>query len=140
MRTPLLRAPALTAVALLVGLLLVPTPIHAQLSTGAMQGTVTDGTAPLPGATITVTNPATGYTRTATTSTDGTFYFPGLQVGTFTVKVELAGFATVTVEKVEVRIATMRSLDVTMRQAKGVLLLSRHWNRLLAAGQEEKGV
>ena len=43
---------------------------------------------------------------------------PSLQVGTYTVKAELAGFATVTVEKVEVRVATNRTLDIAMQQAK----------------------
>jgi outer membrane receptor protein involved in Fe transport len=98
--------------------LLLPTTLLAQLSTGSMEGTVTDGTAPLPGVTITATNVETGFTRSTVTAADGTFRLPALQVGTYVVKVELAGFATVTVERVEVRVATNRTLDITMKQAK----------------------
>jgi hypothetical protein len=118
MRHRHLRSSVLLGVLVLSGVLLLPTALQAQTATGAMEGTVNDGTAPLPGVAITATNGGTGYTRSAVTAADGTFRLVALQVGTYTVKAELAGFATVTVEKVEVRIATNRILDITMRQAK----------------------
>jgi len=103
---------------LAVACLLVPALARGQAATGAINGTVTDGTAPVPGVTITVTNPATGFTRSAVTSTDGSFRFPGLPVGRYTLKSELSGFATVTTEGVDVSVATERKIDVTMRPSK----------------------
>jgi hypothetical protein len=113
-----LRSPVFLGVLVVVGVLLLPTTLPAQLSTGSLEGTVTDGTAPLPGVTVTGTNNETGFTRSAVTAADGTFRLASLQVGTYAVKAELAGFATVTVEKVEVRVATNRTVDITMQQAK----------------------
>ena len=90
----------------------------AQTSTGAIAGTVTDGTAPLPGVAITVNNPATGFTRTTVTDAAGGFRFPSLPVGSYSAKAELAGFATVKVEGVQVDVATTRTIEVTMKLSK----------------------
>ena len=117
MRNGSLRSPAL-GVLLVAVCLLAATTLQAQTSTGAIRGTVTDGTAPLPGVTVTVTNPATGFTRTTTSDTDGSFRFPSLPVGTYSARAELAGFATVTVEGVDVAVATARTLEVTMKPSK----------------------
>jgi outer membrane receptor protein involved in Fe transport len=118
MRHRHLRSPVLLGVLLLAGVLLLPTAVQAQTATGAIGGTVDDGTSPLPGVAITATNVDTGFSRTTTTSANGDFRFPSLPVGVYTVKTELSGFATVTVERVEVRVATSRTLDITMKQAK----------------------
>jgi len=111
-----LRNTALLGLA--VACLLVPALVQGQASTGALSGRFTDGTSPLPGVTVTVTNPATGYTRTTVTDADGNFRFPALPAGKYTVKAELSGFATVTAESVEVVVASDRKLDATMRQSK----------------------
>ncbi|MBZ5589789.1 MAG: TonB-dependent receptor [Acidobacteriia bacterium] len=98
--------------------LLVSAMVLGQAATGALTGTFTDGKAPLPGVGVTVTNPATGYSRTTLTDADGNFRFRALPVGTYTLKADLAGFASVTAESVEVVIASERKLDVTMRSSK----------------------
>ncbi len=49
----------------------------------------------LPGATITLTGEATGYTRVAVSAETGTYIMPNLQPGTYTVRVEMSGFGTV---------------------------------------------
>ncbi|HZR31858.1 MAG TPA: carboxypeptidase regulatory-like domain-containing protein [Terriglobales bacterium] len=65
----------------------------AQVTSGTMFGTVTDPSgAMLSNATVTVTNPATGLTRTMTTSEAGTFIVPNLLPGTYTISVEAPGF------------------------------------------------
>jgi hypothetical protein len=48
----------------------------------------------LPGADVTVSLPATGFTQSAVTNADGAFSFSGLNVGTYTVTVKLSGFKT----------------------------------------------
>ena len=66
----------------------------AQGTTGQLSGTVTDDQGgALPGATVTVTNAATGFTRSVTTDGTGSFSLPGLPVGTYEVKAELSGFS-----------------------------------------------
>jgi hypothetical protein len=65
----------------------------AQGTTGQLSGTVTDDQGgALPGATVTVTNAATGFTRSVTTDGSGAFSLPGLPVGTYDVKADLSGF------------------------------------------------
>ena len=72
---------------------------------------------PLPGVTITATNPETGIDRTGTSGPDGTFILPSLPVGTYTVRAELDGFAPVTVESVRLNVAVQRNLEITMGSA-----------------------
>jgi hypothetical protein len=70
-------------------------PIAAQQQLGAIQGTVTDANrAVLPGVTVTVTNLATGITRTAVTNETGVYRVPSLDPGRYTAQAELQGFGT----------------------------------------------
>ena len=48
----------------------------------------------MPGVTVTLSGPRLLQPMTAVTSATGTYRFPGLGVGTYTVKFELAGFKT----------------------------------------------
>lgn len=50
-----------------------------------------DGLA-LPGATVVVTNPATGFTREVVTAETGGYSIPALEPGTYDVRVDMAGF------------------------------------------------
>ncbi len=71
--------------------------------TGDIAGKVTDNTgAVLPGVTVTLTGAAAS--QTAVSSATGTFVFPRLTVGTYSVKFELAGFKTVVREGIRVTI------------------------------------
>src|SRR5215831_6882009 len=61
--------------------------------TASLFGTLTDAQSALvPGARVTLTNTATGLSRTATTDSSGGFVFPLLPVGSYTLSVEQAGF------------------------------------------------
>src|SRR5258706_13893038 len=71
-------------------------PAWAQQQTGEIFGKVTDQSgAVLPGVTVIVTGPSLLQPLTAITSETGTFQFPRLEVGTYSVKFELAGFKTI---------------------------------------------
>ena len=60
---------------------------------GSIFGKVTDPSGGvLPGVTVTVTGPALQRPLVATTSTSGTYQFPSVPIGTFTVTFELTGF------------------------------------------------
>src|SRR5215470_7419926 len=66
-----------------------------QTTTGTISGTVVDpGGALVPGAMVSVTNEATGDSRSTLTSESGNFSFPSLLPATYTIRVELAGFQT----------------------------------------------
>lgn len=75
-------------------LALVATPITAgQGTTSRVVGTVTDTSgARLPGATVTLTNDATGVSFTTVTSESGAYVFEAVQVGRYTLAIELQGF------------------------------------------------
>jgi carboxypeptidase family protein len=64
-----------------------------QAINGTIEGTVTDESgAVLPGVTITLTNIDTGETRVVITNESGLYRAPLLQLGTYRVSAELAGF------------------------------------------------
>jgi len=80
-------------------------PAGAQESaSSAIVGVVTDTTqATLPGATVTVTQVGTSAQRVVVTDNEGRFSVPGLRPATYSVKVELAGFATAEIKELILR-------------------------------------
>ena len=71
---------------------------QSQSINGTIRGRAVDPTgASLPGATVTITNPALGVTRTAQTGSDGYYTFINLPLGTYSVAFTASGFATLTV-------------------------------------------
>src|SRR4051812_14864110 len=57
---------------------------RAQSGTATLQGKVVDAQkAALPGANVTITNPATGLSRNTQTDTTGVFAFPGMPPGSY---------------------------------------------------------
>ena len=71
-------------------------PVLAQNPTFSLEGVVSDAQqAVLPGATVTITNTATGLTRVATTDTGGRFVVTAMPTeGLYRVQVDLPGFAS----------------------------------------------
>ena len=87
--------PRLMVAAIFVGMLigLVPSPARAQVADAVIEVLVQDQSqAVLPGVTVTVTRPDTGYTQTSVTDSTGVVRFIALQPGTYNVKAELSGF------------------------------------------------
>lgn len=109
----------LTLAALAVSvLLLAPQAALGQSAGGDVVGKIIDQSgAALPGVTVTVTNKATGTSRSDTTGADGSFALRSLPVGDYTVVAELEGFSAVTVNDVHIGVAASRSLEVTMAQS-----------------------
>src|SRR5262245_30641409 len=80
-------------------------PAWPQSQTGEIFGKVTDSSGGvLPGVIVTLTGPSLLQPLTATTSESGSFQFPRLNVGTYTVKFELPGFKTVIKEGIQVTV------------------------------------
>jgi outer membrane receptor protein involved in Fe transport len=66
---------------------------HAQVTTADVVGRVTDSSGgALPGATVTITNPATGDTRSQVTGETGDYSFSLVPIGRYTIVIELPGF------------------------------------------------
>ena len=77
---------------------------------GTITGTVTDPTgAVIPGSTVTLSNPATGFKRTAQSDASGNFRFTGVPPQSYHVEVTSSGFAS-------------SSQDVTVRSAVPIAL------------------
>lgn len=89
-------------------------------TTGSLIGTVKDGSgAELPGVTITVSSPSLiGGTKVLVTGADGTFNFPELAPGIYTVKAELEGFTPQEVPNVQIRLDRAAALYVTLPQGQ----------------------
>src|SRR5206468_8723632 len=105
----------LVAFALLASLAAGVATASAQSQTGEVFGRVTDSTgAVLPGVTVTLTGPVLLQPLTAVTSETGTYQFPRLEIGTYTVKFELAGFKTVVHEDVRVTVGFSAQINAQL--------------------------
>ena len=79
---------------LVIAAVMAPSLMAQSLVSGDLTGTVTDPSgAVVSGATVTLKSDATGATRTATTSANGTYRFSLLQPGHYTVTVTALGFS-----------------------------------------------
>ena len=100
---------------------------QSQASTGQIVGTVKNPNGELvPGATVTVTNPANGYSRTFTTNDQGVFTAANLPSGDYTIDIEAPGFGkfTQTGYKVEVGSALTAELNLSVQAVTGTVLVS----------------
>src|SRR5437762_6120138 len=100
---------------LLCILVLSVSPALAQTD-GSISGVIRDASgAVIPGAMVTVTNPATNFVRAAISNEAGIYNFPVLQPGVYNIKVELPGFRTITQNDVELQIQQSARLDFTLQ-------------------------
>ena len=100
-----------TATAVWVFLLAMPSA-SAQSTSGAILGDVADGSgAFLPGATVRVSNNATGAAREALTNEVGAFRFSGLPPSNYSVTVEFPGFQIVTRPSVTLAVGGATKVD-----------------------------
>ncbi|MBI3697684.1 MAG: carboxypeptidase regulatory-like domain-containing protein, partial [Acidobacteria bacterium] len=75
--------------------LLLAAALSAQTTSTEVLGTVTDPSgAVIPGAKVTLLRAATGQSREVTTSSDGNYSFPLIDIGEYSVRVEAQGFKT----------------------------------------------
>ncbi len=89
---------------------------QSQITTGVIQGTVTDPSGGVvPGADIEAKNLDTNVSRTAQTDADGRFVFLQLQPGRYTVTIKKQGFATIVQENVNLTVGQTISLAPAMK-------------------------
>ena len=114
--------PRLMVAAIFVGVVigLVPSPARAQVADAVIEVLAQDQSqAVLPGVTVTVLRPDTGYTQTSVTDSTGVVRFIALQPGTYNVKAELSGFTTVNQEGVTLRVGQTAKLTIATRNRQG---------------------
>jgi len=100
-------------------LLLAAGPVMAQTQTGTITGVVTDEQgAVMPGVTVSIQSPALiGGTRTAVANTTGSYQFSQLAPGVYSVVFQLAGFNTLRMEEIDVRVAFVSTVNGRMQVA-----------------------
>jgi hypothetical protein len=87
----------------------------AQSGTSGVRGTVADEQgAHVPGATVTLTNPETNFSRTTVTDASGDYQFASLPPGSYTITVELAGFRTAVYERVSLPVDVIATQNVQL--------------------------
>ena len=111
---------AVTARQVLIGTILtlfICSPAAAQ-QRGSIAGKVLDaGGLPLPGATVSVSEQSTGFTRTVVTADTGAYSVPNLEPGVYTVVVEMPGFAGMKQTDVRLSSGLNIPLDIHMQVA-----------------------
>jgi hypothetical protein len=89
----------------------------AQSTSGRINGVVKDPTGALvPGATVTLDNPVSGYTRTTTSDSSGEFHFFNIPYNPYSLAVKTAGFQKYATE-VQVSSSVPMALPVTLQLA-----------------------
>ena len=110
----------LCVVALASALLLSPEPALAQaVTTGTIDAIVADSQGGvLPGATVVLRNIEQGTTQTQTTDANGLSRFLAVPVGTYELRVELAGFGSAAFDKVQVNPGSNQRLTFALQVGK----------------------
>ncbi len=94
----------------------------AQTATTSLRGTVYDPKgAVVPDATLSIANPATGFSRTTKSDTQGRYQFLELPPATYDLTVDAKGFATMKQSGVVLQVATPATLNPTMQVAGGTI-------------------
>jgi len=98
-----------------LAIVLIATISYAQTTTGTFLGFVTDSSgAVLNGAKVTVTNEATGFTRTVTTSSSGEYVVAQLPVGRYRLTFEASNFKQRAIKGVVLELDQKAKIDVTL--------------------------
>ncbi len=95
---------------------LVPSAARAQFDAATVLGVVLDDSgAGIPGATVTLTNNATGIQATTVSDGAGAYQFLNVRVGVYTIQAELQGFSTARAPNVEVTVNARQRVDLSLR-------------------------
>ena len=90
-------------------------PLSAQIDTGGITGTVMDRSgAVVPGATITLTNDATGVVSSTQSTSTGTYSLNAIRPGTYTLRGEARGFQAFVDKGLEVHLQSTLTIDVPL--------------------------
>src|SRR5438552_198882 len=92
--------------------------VEAQRFDGTLRGDVSDESGGVvPGAKITLTNQDTGVSQTTTTTSVGSYIFPNLLAGTYTLSVERDGFQKY--QRQGIQVNSNQTIDANVRLSVG---------------------
>jgi Carboxypeptidase regulatory-like domain len=112
----LIRHVALATTAGVIVLLLGVCPLHAQVDTGTILGTVTDSSgAPVHGANVTLTNEGTSAALSTTTGADGGYKFTPVMIGSYKLSASYQGFQTTTQTHIQVNVGADVVIDFSLK-------------------------
>jgi hypothetical protein len=110
-----LRRQGWRGVLLFVSLVILSTPVVAQVLYGSIVGTVTDeANLAVPGATVTITHAETNLARETTSNETGNYLFPNVAAGTYRVDVTLPGFQSFRAQDIVVRLNAAVRVDAKL--------------------------
>ena len=110
-----MRSPLLGLLAIACCLSLAPLAFG-QESNAELRGSVLDAQdAPIPGATITITNQATGVIRQAVSNPDGSYFITAISPGVYELAAELSGFTKYNRRDVRLDLGRTTTVDVQLR-------------------------
>ena len=103
--------------ALLVTVPFIPSAALGQARTsGQLSGTVVDPSgAAVPAASLSITNPSTGFTQTITANATGDYIFPDLQAGTYKLTVTAQGFSSSEYDQVVINAGRTADLKISLK-------------------------
>ena len=89
---------------------------YAQVSGASLAGTVTDSSgAVIPNAEVSITNSATGVTRTVTSGSAGLYTAPNLLPGIYDIRITAPGFSTQVQKGITLTVGAQQALDIKMQ-------------------------
>ena len=92
------------------------TGLSAQYDNGSVVGTIRDSSgAPIPSATVKITNTATGVVTNGVADKTGDYEFPALHVGTYTVTASSNGFSDAVAQNILVSVGNRQRIDLTLK-------------------------
>ena len=107
--------PRLVGLLVITCCLFVESPVFGQESTAEIRGRVMDAqNAAIPGATITITNQATGVVRQTVSTADGTYFITAVPPGLYALEAGLPGFAKYLRRDVRLDLGRTATLDVQL--------------------------
>jgi len=99
-------------------ILVLPISLWGQVSTTALRGTVFDEKgAVVNGATVTISDPATGFSRTTKSTSQGEYQFPQISPATYVLTTTAPGFATMKQGGIKLLVDTPATVNVTLKVA-----------------------
>lgn len=103
---------------------LLATNLWAQTATSSLNGTVTDPKGSvIPGATLTLSNPETGFTRTTRSNDQGVYQFLQVPPSTYELTASASGFTTEKKHNLVLMVDTPATLDISMRVTGGEIVV-----------------
>jgi len=93
-----------------------------QTATSSLHGTISDPKgAVVSGATVTITNPATGFRRSTKSDSQGSYQFIEMPPAKYDLLVESAGFGPMKQNGIELLVASPATLNITMEVSGGIV-------------------